>query len=959
MAAALLPAQRFSFDNYGQHEGLKNLATHCMVQDRQGLLWVGTDGGLFRFDGYRFEQIDIPLEPNSPYITGLAVDGGGRVWVSTNDKLFYMDDSGVHAVFSRDGNFAFELTNNLAADPDTPDGIYLVNSHKIYMASAISGQAKLRYSLETSKANPLLGQVASLTALAGDRLWFGCGTEICSAAGQEIRSYGRIDGLPSGPWTRLFVDREMNLWARSEGHVARFNPDRHRFEAMDRDLASSSLGVRIPSFFEDPQGRILINLSNGLARYERGHWTVFRQKADLPANQIACFYLDRQNSVWVGLDARGIARWLGYDQWESLTTANGLTSDTVWNFARDSRGDFWLATEAGVERIDHATGRIAPQTGSNGVSMSRIQTIAFTGDGHLWNGSDNGKVIDYDPATHNAETVAQLSGVFHLLPDGKGRIWISSMAGLFSVGQERGQRRAEHPQPPAPQGKCYEGARDAQGNLWFICDSGLYRLSGAAWTHIRLPSTYQPSFSAQIALAQDGTIWLSGVNDPVVHFRIRGDEGEELAHWSAAQLGSGLVYIIAFDRHGWLWVGTDEGLNVYNGSQWRSLTTDDGLVWNDIDSDAFFADTDGSVWIGTSGGASHILHPERLFDTSPLPLLLRDVRIGDTLLVDNAPNTVPWSHHPLTAHLSTLDFARAGLVTFRYHIEGLGEDWQDSTKHDLRYPPLEPGKYTLEVVAVDAGTGRKSSPARVSFVVSPPWWRTNAIYALEAAAVLLLLFLLWRWTMRSHLARQRRLEELVRSRTQELEIEKAELLRTRAALEVQAHHDALTGMLNHGAILEALETAMKRAARERSPLGIVLADLDHFKRVNDTYGHLAGDFILQEYARRIAGLIRDYDAAGRYGGEEMLLVLPGLSLENAPERLSTIHASLCEPPFVFKDEQIRVTCSFGFAQFMPGMDSIDSLVDRADRALYVAKDNGRNRIEFDGYKSYKGLISGS
>jgi len=219
------------------------------------------------------------------------------------------------------------------------------------------------------------------------------------------------------------------------------------------------------------------------------------------------------------------------------------------------------------------------------------------------------------------------------------------------------------------------------------------------------------------------------------------------------------------------------------------------------------------------------------------------------------------------------------------------------------------------------------------------------MYAAETAVALLLLAGLWRWSLRRHVARERRLEDLVQRRTRELELEKAELLRARAALEEQATHDSLTGLLNHGAILEALDHAMKRSLREGSTLGIVLADLDHFKRVNDTYGHLAGDTILQEYAQRVSQAVRPYDDVGRYGGEEILIILPGFDRDGAAERLAELHEAICAKPFECQGDLIPVTCSFGFTWLSSDADTISSMVDRADRAMYAAKHRGRNRIE--------------
>jgi len=135
---------------------------------------------------------------------------------------------------------------------------------------------------------------------------------------------------------------------------------------------------------------------------------------------------------------------------------------------------------------------IKPQVDEKNNPMRRIQTLAITEDGHIWSGSDNGRVIDYDPKTRNAREAAKLQGVFQILPDHAGRIWICSLSGLFyvNVGDRRfGPQRLA----PAmgPQGRVYEAVQDAHETLWFISDSGLFRLSGSTWTHVRLPTDYR------------------------------------------------------------------------------------------------------------------------------------------------------------------------------------------------------------------------------------------------------------------------------------------------------------------------------------------------------------------------------------------------------------------------------------------------------------------------------------
>jgi diguanylate cyclase (GGDEF)-like protein len=199
--------------------------------------------------------------------------------------------------------------------------------------------------------------------------------------------------------------------------------------------------------------------------------------------------------------------------------------------------------------------------------------------------------------------------------------------------------------------------------------------------------------------------------------------------------------------------------------------------------------------------------------------------------------------------------------------------------------------------------------------------------------------------VRALVARQRHLEALVLQRTHELEQEKAELLKTRAALQEQATHDPLTGLLNHGAIIHELELEMERAGREGSSLALVLVDLDHFKQVNDSCGHVTGDCVLKEYAERLRLAARPYDALGRYGGEELMMIFPGFSIPGSEERLAAMHAALCTDLFDCNGYRLQVTCSLGAAWYRPGLDSTRTLIERADRALYAAKARGRNCVE--------------
>jgi len=169
------------------------------------------------------------------------------------------------------------------------------------------------------------------------------------------------------------------------------------------------------------------------------------------------------------------------------------------------------------------------------------------------------------------------------------------------------------------------------------------------------------------------------------------------------------------------------------------------------------------------------------------------------------------------------------------------------------------------------------------------------------------------------------------------------LVEARENMRFRATHDPLTSLLNRGAVMDLLTRELHRSYREQKSAAIILGDVDHFKRVNDTMGHAVGDEVLIEVANRLLGCVRSYDFVGRYGGEEFIVVLSNCDPDFAPARAEEIRKAISNRPVISAKGPVPVTMSFGLLQTGEwGLKPLEELLHEVDIALYEAKSAGRN-----------------
>jgi len=934
LAGGALCAQEYSFRSFGAAEGLNNLVIRRIYQDEVGFLWVSTENGLFRYDGNRFEQFGAAQ--------GIPVNFAAALGGAPDGSLLA---GGTFGLYHLSGN-RFEKLATAFKTVSTLQGIQSDGKGRTFLGTDAglveldSSPGKHDFASRSFPQPPgTSGPQANGVFIDGDALWYGCGLELCRMDAQGTKVFSRDRGLPANPIMAIQKDRAGNLWVtvRSDG-IFVWPSGKTKFERPRLPVPAANIrGAPIL----DSDGQVLLPSLEGLLIGNEKGWQKIDRSFGLRGS-VATVFEDRQHAHWIGLGGRGLVLWRGYQEWENYSTDSGLAAEIVYGILPLKDGSLWVGTGSGLLRGDQRNSKetftVVP--GFDGIVVHSLCSVP---NGDIWVGSEGRGVARIVQGTFKATWFGETQGlsgkdIYSLRFDRENRLWAATEAGLFmaSAPYLRFSRIAE-----LPATRMWSVVQGTDGTVWAGGDNGLFAFAGGHWKAFTRDEGLSNTAVLSLGAGPDNVIWV-GYDFGGGMDRVHRQAGGVVIEKNVQRPGTdGMIYFLEYDAKGRMWAGTQHGVDVWDGARWTHYDMNDGLVWDDCDTNGFAQGPDGAIWIGTSGGLSRFTPRPDSSATIPLEAVITRLSVGKND-VSGLRNPSFDSHaSSLIAQFSALNASRQNSVVFRYRLGGVASNWTETAQHELQFANLAPGAYRLEIGAREGDGAWSVRSAEFPFRILTPWYSTWWLISLYVLIPLSAVIVGHRLRILGTRRRERELVRIVEEKTADLQHANEELSRL-------SFTDPLTGLANRRIFDQTLVKECARLTRTGEQLSLVILDVDHFKALNDSQGHQRGDEYLVLLGAELTRLTRRrIDVAARIGGEEFAMILPETTAADAANlaesvRLAIAGLELSHPasmtaPFL--------TVSAGVATAtLGGWTTPEKLVSAADQALYGAKQTGRNRV---------------
>lgn len=942
---ANLPRSLFPFRSYSADSGLGNLAIRRIVQDSTGFLWVGTEDGLYRYNGDRFTRFDYDNGLPSTWITDLLAIPKGGLLVCTPQGLA-SQKGGRFETFKEASGLPDGACNAITRDDQGV--IWVAHKDGLYFKPVTADRFRRLNNFPIGPANAVvaLPKPSSYIFAASKDLVF------------RVDNYSIKSCLPVIPGSvepidSLAADGSGRIWAQSARRLYSLVPGASRFQDESAELPTISSGGVLST---DSAGRLWVPTDEGMSCRIGNTWRHFGSKDGLPTEWTQYIFEDREKSLWIG--GLGVHRLVGRGAWTSWTRNQGLPSDTVWDIYRSRRGDLWVATDKGLCRATPQEWNVIP-----GTEKSVVRRIHEDSNGFLWLALVPGAILRFDPESGEIIRYGNLQGVtgarvLFLEEDRNGQLWAATDgAGLLRYRPEHDDFiREEVPRgTPDETFRCI--LRDSKGRLWVTGEHGLLLRNNGMWRRFGKDEGLKRNHISYITETHTGDLWLSYFEAlGIARFQLNGNTLQVLENRDKKHgLSSEKVYMLGEDLNGDLWVGTGNGIDVFSEKVVRHYTKGNGVAGDDINAMAFWVEANGSCFIGTSSGLSMYRSHVDLDQTQlPTPIFL-SADLNNHPLIPGTGITQNFSHqfNTLKVEFAVLSYMHESQIEYEVRLKGLDPEWHKTRNREPRYPGLTPGSYAFQVRS-RLGSGPWSE-ASIAFEIQQPWWRTWPAIAAWLMLIASAVFAGFRWRLQRLSKRTHQLENLVSARTIELAIANADLERLSIT-------DPLTGMKNRRFLEFSIAEDLARVRRsfqyfkgewhssrdEGSSIGFLLVDLDHFKEVNDRFGHATGDRVLRQMSGVFSTVVRESDTTVRWGGEEFLVIARNSRGNDSAILADRIRKQVESTVFSVNDEEtVRLTCSVGFSTwpfFRHDPDALgwQDILGLVDRCLYLAKNSGRN-----------------
>jgi diguanylate cyclase (GGDEF)-like protein len=942
-AFALDPSKTFSQyvqSSWSIQNGLQQKSVMAVAQTGDGFLWLATEEGLVRFNGRTFVTFD---ERNAPglgdrFIRSLAAAPDGSLWIGTMSGLSRYS-GGKFESFRRQAETRMDIYDLCV---DTDGSVWFSSDQGLRRLQ--NGVLRNYTTADGLPANGITG----VAAAPGGAVWIATVKGLVRFESGRFTTYSKWESVESEPLNSVSIGQNGIVWVGAK------NGSVGRWEHGKITTWWKGNGARIECLREDGDGTLWIAFEKlGLGRMRDHNMELLTRSNGLASDNPDWIFEDRERNLWVGWVDAGLSMFRDA-KFTNFGKTEGLSSDSISSVIQAADGSFWVGTvDAGVNHL--VNGRVRVYSVAEGLAGKSALGILQTRDGSIWIGSGAGAATKMkDGRASSFRVSGSLTPELPAIVQGwSGDLWFG-----FDMPNGLARLRNGHFELIPLEGRIKALAIAPNDALWIASYLyGLSELKDGVFRHYSVKEGLSSNFLTSVYVDPAGTVWagtaLAGLN--------RLKDGK-ITHYSAEQgLSDSTVSAVIEDNDGYLWLSGPRGisrvslqdLNDYAEGRIKVVHSEsygyaDGLRSIECNSKAqpgIWKARDGKLWFATTAGLA-IVDPLHIRSNEVVPIVqISDISVDGKhqAQIANGMRLGPGDGN-VEITFQSPSFVAPERMQIRYRLQGVDRDWMEvATRRSAAYANLGPGKYHFEVRAANSDGRANKDATSLDFEILPHYYQTYWFRGLCALCVGLLVWRIYLSRVQYLIRKTQQLETIISQRTAEV---RAALLVAEAAKEQlrdQAMRDGLTGFWNRRAIFEILDGEIARCQKESQPLSVIMADLDHFKSVNDTWGHLAGDAVLRDVSDRLRQGLRRNEAVGRYGGEEFLILLPLCSFSIALKRAEELRVAIEGCTIPISGRGIAVTCSFGIAEYDSGC-TVEELIGKADEALYVAKSRGRNCV---------------